>query len=69
MNQLLTYPAHRFELGKQAKIYALDKWTAKLQAQRMIGFYMQMISSKDTNSNQANIQPTQKNSMIAKGVA
>jgi len=70
VNQLLTYPAHRFELGKQAKIYALDKWTAKLQAQRMIGFYMQMISSKDTNSNQANIQSTtQKNSMIAKGVA
>ena len=70
VNQLLTYPAHRFELGKQAKIYALDKWTAKLQAQRMIGFYMQMISSKDINSNLANIQSTtQKNSMIAKGVA
>ena len=49
VNQLLTYPEHRFELGRQAKIYALDKWTAKLQAQRMIKFYLQLINSESSN--------------------
>ncbi|MDP3308717.1 glycosyltransferase, partial [Methylotenera sp.] len=43
VHQLLIYPEHAFELGKQAKAYALDKWTAKLQAERMISFYTQFI--------------------------
>jgi glycosyltransferase involved in cell wall biosynthesis len=46
VHQLLVYPEHAFELGKQAKAYALDKWTAKLQAERMISFYSQLIVSK-----------------------
>ncbi len=43
--QLLIYPEQRFELGKLAKEYALDKWTAKLQAERMIKFYGQLVQS------------------------
>lgn len=39
VNQLLTYPEQRLELGQRAKAYALEKWTAKLQAERMVGFY------------------------------
>lgn len=46
VHQLLMNPEHSFELGKQAKAYALDKWTAKLQAERMIKFYAQCIISK-----------------------
>jgi glycosyltransferase involved in cell wall biosynthesis len=43
VHQLLLNPEHRFELGNRAKIYALEKWTAKLQAQRMIKFYEKII--------------------------
>jgi 1,2-diacylglycerol 3-alpha-glucosyltransferase len=43
VHQLLLNPEHRFELGNRAKIYALEKWTAKLQAQRMIKFYETII--------------------------
>jgi glycosyltransferase involved in cell wall biosynthesis len=43
VHQLLLNPEHRFELGKQAKKYAEEKWTAKLQAQRMIKFYDEII--------------------------
>ncbi len=39
VHQLLIYPEQRFELGRRAKAYALEKWTAKLQAERMISFY------------------------------
>lgn len=39
VHQLLLNPEHRFELGKRARDYALDKWTATLQAQRMLKFY------------------------------
>ena len=45
VHQLLLNPEHRFELGNRAKNYALDKWTATLQAQRMIKFYEEIILS------------------------
>jgi 1,2-diacylglycerol 3-alpha-glucosyltransferase len=45
VHQLLLNPEHRFELGNRAKNYALDKWTATLQAQRMIKFYEEIIFS------------------------
>ena len=48
VHQLLLNPEHRFELGNRAKIYALEKWTAKLQAQRMIKFYEAIISNAST---------------------
>lgn len=44
--QLLIYPEQRFELGKLASAYALEKWTAKLQAERMVKFYGQLVNSK-----------------------
>ena len=43
VHQLLHNPEHRFELGIRAKTYAFDKWTAKLQAQRMVKFYETLI--------------------------
>lgn len=45
VHQLLTYPEQRFELGLRARTYALEKWTAKLQAERMINFYKTLTSS------------------------
>jgi len=39
---LLSYPEERFELGHSARIYALDLWTAKFQAERMLKFYGQL---------------------------
>jgi 1,2-diacylglycerol 3-alpha-glucosyltransferase len=67
VHQLLIYPEQRFELGIKAKNYALDKWTAKLQAERMVKFYSQLVSvksmkisnnlvlSKGINTQQANV--------------
>lgn len=46
VHQLLIYPEQRFELGRRARAYALDKWTAKFQAERMLKFYAQLINSK-----------------------
>ena len=46
VSQLLMNPEHRYELGRQAQAYALVKWTAKLQAERMIEFYEQQKMSK-----------------------
>lgn len=51
VHQLLMYPEHRFELGKQAKVYVLDKWTAKLQAERMIMFYSKILADKQCVNN------------------
>lgn len=44
VHQLLIYPEQRFDLGKQAKEYALKKWTAKVQAERMVSFYTKLIA-------------------------
>ncbi|MGB2833896.1 MAG: glycosyltransferase [Methylotenera sp.] len=46
VSMLLMNPEHRYELGRQAQAYALAKWTAKLQAERMIEFYEQQKMSK-----------------------
>ena len=46
VHQLLIYPEQRFELGRSAKAYALDKWTAKFQAERMVKFYAQLTNAK-----------------------
>lgn len=58
VEQLLMYPEHRFELGKQAKAYALAKWTAKLQAERMVKFYAELIAKGVTS--QLQLQPEVK---------
>ncbi|MEI8362872.1 MAG: glycosyltransferase [Betaproteobacteria bacterium] len=46
VHQLLMYPEQRFELGLSAKAYALEKWTAKRQAERMVDFYRNLTDSK-----------------------
>jgi 1,2-diacylglycerol 3-alpha-glucosyltransferase len=45
VHELLIYPEQRKELGHRARKYAQDKWTAKLQAERMLNFYSQLINS------------------------
>jgi glycosyltransferase involved in cell wall biosynthesis len=42
VHQLLIYPEQRLELGLRAKEYALEKWTAKFQAERMLDFYAEL---------------------------
>jgi 1,2-diacylglycerol 3-alpha-glucosyltransferase len=42
VNQLLIYPEQRFELGKQAKTYVAEHWTASIQAERMVKFYTKL---------------------------
>ncbi len=44
--QLLMNPEEKFELGRRAKVYVLDKWTAKIQAERMLKFYSQLKNSQ-----------------------
>jgi glycosyltransferase involved in cell wall biosynthesis len=56
VHQLLTYPEHRFELGKRAKAYALGSWTAKRQAERMIKFYEQLIVNKSELASYLSLQ-------------
>jgi glycosyltransferase involved in cell wall biosynthesis len=46
VHQLLIYPEQRFELGHRAKAYARAKWTAKLQAERMVQFYETLTHSQ-----------------------
>lgn len=46
VNHLLMYPEERFELGNRAKTYALAKWTAKFQAERMLKFYGQLMHTR-----------------------
>ena len=50
VHQLLIYPEQRLELGRRAKEYALDKWTAKFQAERMLDFYAQLVVNSDVAS-------------------
>lgn len=64
VHQLLMYPEHRFELGKQAKSYALDKWTAKLQAERMVQFYSQLMMNRSSAEDCSHLQSEIKNSQI-----
>jgi len=45
--QLLMNPQERFELGHKARIYALDLWTAKFQAERLLKFYSHLKSNYD----------------------
>ena len=59
VHQLLTYPEQRFELGHRARTYALEKWTAKLQAERMINFYKTLTSSLSSAEQVTQVQ--QKN--------
>ena len=43
VHQLLIYPEQRIDLGQKAKAYALERWTAKVQAERLVKFYGQLI--------------------------
>ncbi|MBA3696366.1 MAG: glycosyltransferase [Methylotenera sp.] len=56
VHQLIIYPEQRFELGKRAKEYALRKWTAKLQAERMVKFYTQLVAEHASNLSPSRMQ-------------
>jgi glycosyltransferase involved in cell wall biosynthesis len=55
VNNLLSCPQDCYELGKAALQYVSDKWTAKLQVERMLHFYHHLISVHQANDNQARI--------------
>lgn len=55
VHYLLKYPEDRYELGKAALQYVSDKWTAKLQVERMLHFYHHLISVHQASDNQARI--------------
>ncbi len=59
VHQLMIYPEQRFELGRRARAYALAKWTAKLQTERMLKFYAQLTSSRPNNVQYAQIIESQ----------
>ncbi len=46
VHALLANPVHRAHLGARAREYAQEKWFAEKQAERMIAFYLQMMSEK-----------------------
>ena len=46
VKHLLMYPEERFELGVQARSYVLAKWTASIQAERMVQFYGAIINAR-----------------------
>lgn len=48
VKHLLVYPEERFELGLRARAYALAKWTATIQAERMVQFYATVMHAKAT---------------------
>lgn len=60
VQQLLAYPEQRFELGSRAKAYALDKWTAEFQAERMLNFYRTLT---DKNSSVEQLIQAENSSM------
>lgn len=62
VNQLLAYPEQMFELGLSARAYALEKWTAKLQAERMLGFYTALTEKELTTKSAVHIEQSQVNS-------
>lgn len=60
VHQLLIYPEQRFDLGKRAKEYVLNKWTARLQAERMVNFYTQLIAEH-------RVSGVKRNQLMVKG--
>jgi len=46
VKHLLMYPEERFELGMRARSYVLEKWTASIQAERMVQFYGSLINAR-----------------------
>jgi glycosyltransferase involved in cell wall biosynthesis len=55
VHYLLKYPEDRYELGKVAQMYAIENWTAKLQAERMLHFYHDIKSVYQANDEKTRI--------------
>jgi len=46
VKHLLMYPEERFEIGLRARSYVFAKWTASIQAERMVQFYAALINAR-----------------------
>jgi glycosyltransferase involved in cell wall biosynthesis len=55
VHYLVKYPEDRYELGKVAQMYAIENWTAKLQAERMLHFYHDIKSVYQANDEKTRI--------------
>lgn len=53
VHQLLLHPQDRFELGKAALRYASENWTAKIQVERMLHFYHNLISARQNSDDES----------------
>ncbi|MES2636107.1 MAG: glycosyltransferase [Pseudomonadota bacterium] len=60
VHSLLINPQRRKELGEAARNYAQQKWSAAIQAERMIKFYMLVASKKNRQFNKSAILNTQQ---------
>lgn len=62
VSHLLMYPEERYALGSLAKAYVLAKWTAKLQAERMLKLYSRLMNLQSIGMHNESI--TVKQSVI-----
>jgi glycosyltransferase involved in cell wall biosynthesis len=56
---LLKNPVHREHLGECGRSYAQNKWSAAMQAERMVAFYLALTAEK-TDTQQASINAATK---------
>ena len=64
VKHLLMYPEERFELGVRARSYVLAKWTASIQAERMVQFYADIMHAKVSANKNSQLTITQKHVVI-----
>lgn len=64
VKHLLMYPEERFELGVRARSYVLAKWTASIQAERMVQFYADIMHAKASANKNSQLTITQKHVVI-----
>lgn len=64
VKHLLIYPEERFELGVRARSYVLAKWTASIQAERMVQFYTTIMHANASADKNSQLTITQKHVVI-----
>ncbi|WP_036302339.1 glycosyltransferase [Methylotenera sp. L2L1] len=64
VKHLLMYPEERFELGQRASAYVLAKWTASIQAERMVQFYAEIMHARAAANKRSQLTISQKHVVI-----
>lgn len=64
VKHLLMYPEERFELGVRARSYVLAKWTASIQAERMVQFYTEIMHARTSAHQRTQLTISQKHVVI-----